>query len=184
MIKVLDLLKFWEDKYVINKDGSIYSIRSKKYLKPIPKRNLSTGNIEAYRVSLPMPTGSRKGFKVHRLVAYKYIPNPLNKPQIDHIDRDVSNNDVSNLRWVTNYENQQNRDGLTIRSKKVRCIETGEVFASIRKAAQSLDGNWRANEPNIRQVLNKKSSHGKKANFIRKKVRGYSFEYAERRANV
>lgn len=50
-----------------------------------------------------------KSYRVHRLVAETFIPNSENKPQIDHIDRDPSNNDVENLRWVTAQENSLNR---------------------------------------------------------------------------
>lgn len=42
---------------------------------------------------------------VHRLVAQAFIPNPENKPFIDHIDTDPYNNRVDNLRWVTQQEN-------------------------------------------------------------------------------
>lgn len=49
-----------------------------------------------------------KDYKVHRLVAECYIPNPENKPFIDHINRCPSQNAVSNLRWATNSENMRN----------------------------------------------------------------------------
>lgn len=45
---------------------------------------------------------------VHRLVATAFIPNPDNKPVVDHIDTDPSNNRVDNLRWVTVRENTMN----------------------------------------------------------------------------
>jgi hypothetical protein len=49
--------------------------------------------------------GKTKTFKVHRLVAIAFIDNPLDKPQINHIDCDKKNNHFSNLEWVTNSEN-------------------------------------------------------------------------------
>lgn len=49
-----------------------------------------------------------KSYVVHRLVAETFIPNIENKPYIDHIDTNLLNNNVNNLRWVTSLENQNN----------------------------------------------------------------------------
>lgn len=47
----------------------------------------------------------RKTFKVHRLFAKQFIPNPYNKPCINHIDGDKANNSTQNLEWCTYSEN-------------------------------------------------------------------------------
>ena len=76
-----------------------------KYCKgQIIKPHIS-GKARYYIVQL---SPSRKWFSIHRLVAKAFIPNIDNKPCIDHIDGDRFNNEVSNLRWVTPSENQNN----------------------------------------------------------------------------
>ena len=47
----------------------------------------------------------RKLMKVHRAVAMAFIPNPLNKTEVNHIDNDPTNNNLENLEWVTHKEN-------------------------------------------------------------------------------
>lgn len=49
---------------------------------------------------------TRKSFRVHRIVALAFIPNPLGKSQINHIDGNKRNNIVSNLEWCTHKENE------------------------------------------------------------------------------
>lgn len=53
--------------------------------------------------------GKRKWHKVHRLVANAFIPNPYDKPQINHIDGNKQNNSITNLEWVTDKENKDKR---------------------------------------------------------------------------
>ena len=89
-----------------------------------------------------------KGFKVHRLVAVAFIPNPENKPEVDHINRDKTDNSVNNLRWVSHKENMNN--SLTIaflfsvakagknhpRARAIRNIDTKEIFDTIEQASK------------------------------------------------
>ncbi len=46
---------------------------------------------------------------LHRIVAQLFIPNPDNKPEVDHINTDITDNRVDNLRWVSSSENTQNK---------------------------------------------------------------------------
>lgn len=77
-----------------------------KILKPRTSKSkgLDTGY---YRVCL-RKNGCYKNFCIHKLVAQAFIPNPKNKPHVDHIDTDIRNNCVSNLKWVTQKENVAN----------------------------------------------------------------------------
>lgn len=90
---------------------------------------------------------TEKSLTVHRLVAEAFIPNPDNKPQVDHIDTNPGNNIVDNLRWCTSLENQRNpitlqrisssitRLNRLVKSKKVSC--NGIVYSSLNQASRS-----------------------------------------------
>ena len=66
-----------------------------------------------YKVIQLFNNGKPKRYKIHRLVGEAFIENPENKPFIDHIDFDKSNNNVNNLRWVNRIESQQHRSKTT-----------------------------------------------------------------------
>lgn len=84
--------------------------------------------------------GKTTTFYIHRLVATVFVPNPNNLPEVDHINRNHLDNTVENLRWVTHKQNIENRQsGPTTRiGRRVRCIETGQVFDSIKEAEQTF----------------------------------------------
>ena len=90
----------YESKYYITNDGRVYS----EYLRDFLKTFYSRGGY--VRVKLNYGDRSKK-VMVHRLVAMAFIPNPDNKPHVDHINCNRSDNRVENLQWVTPKENVQ-----------------------------------------------------------------------------
>lgn len=87
--------------YLVYEDGRVFSKKRRKMVKSIIKKH-GYHQVGLYK------DGKPKYYLVHRLVALHYIPNSENKSFVDHIDRNKLNNHVSNLRWVTRSENNQN----------------------------------------------------------------------------
>lgn len=65
-------------------------------------------NQRGYQIVRLSKDGKKTTYFVHRLVAQTFIPNPEEKPQIDHIDTNPANNRIDNLRWATPKENHMN----------------------------------------------------------------------------
>jgi hypothetical protein len=101
--------------YIINPDGTVYSKNYKRCIKPFL-------NDKGYPRCELFNEGNPRKFFIHRLVAEHYIPNPNNYTQVDHINRIKTDNNVSNLRWVTRRQNQHNRvnnvEHINIESKR------------------------------------------------------------------
>ena len=132
-------------EYKVSNTGKVMTTKTGRILKPcIDQRGYE-------RVCLFKADRTRR-YKVHRLVAMAFIPNPNSKPQVNHIDGNKRNNNIDNLEWVTNDENFRHsmenglREGhhafCESRKKRViaTCIKDGSqrVFDSILSAGKAL----------------------------------------------
>lgn len=100
----------YEGLYQISSFGRIKSIE-RKYKKRKCDECIKSPSLAGkgyYRIALSK-YGIKKYFYIHKLVGNAFIPNPDNKPTIDHIDRNKLNNNVNNLRWATYNEQIKNR---------------------------------------------------------------------------
>ena len=98
----------YNNVYGITENGMVWSYKSNKFLKPKVNRG-------GYEEVILYINNKRKTVSIHRLVGIVYLYNLNNKPHINHIDGNKSNNDVSNLEWVTPSENMKHatKNGLS-----------------------------------------------------------------------
>ena len=126
-----------------------YEVSSKGNVRNMKGHFMSKKDCGGYHQVLLSKKGtSKKLFYVQRLVATMFIPNPENKPTVNHINEDKHDNRVENLEWATHKE--QSRHG-TLQErkaknqyKKVKCVETGKIYESIKQASVETgipDGN-------------------------------------------
>lgn len=94
-------VKDYEGLYEVSNRGEVRGLRFNKVLKP---RAHYRYNYKSVSVLLSHHNDPKEK-QISRLVAIAFIPNPLNKPHVNHLDNDATNNRLENLEWVTHQEN-------------------------------------------------------------------------------
>lgn len=166
-------IKGFENIYYVSNKGRIKNIISNKLM------SLFTVG-DYFKVSL-----KSKSYFVHKLVAIAFIPNPYNKPHVDHIDTNPLNNNVENLKWVTIKENNNNpitiaKQADRLRSynidRKIKIVKfkykdyiNTEIFDSVLDASKSINDA----STNISRVCKANS----KVLIPRYRCKGYCFMY-------
>lgn len=107
-----------DSAYYITENGEVWNDKLKRMM-------ATHDNGRGYlKVGLSID-GKRSRILVHRLVAEAFIPNPLNLPEIDHDDEDKTNNNVSNLKWITS---QGNKEKALAKTYYIEVVATGEII--------------------------------------------------------
>lgn len=132
--------------YYISDNGHVY-INRRGFLEEIS----GFINFGYHVVGITNNDGIRKNIRVHRLVAEAFIPNPLNKPQVNHLDGNKLNNHYTNLEWATASENAKHAFALGLSSNdkgfndsqsiQIVYIDNNaimHVFGSIKSASRKL----------------------------------------------
>lgn len=153
-------IRGYEGLYGITMTGRVWSYKTKRFLKP----GTTTGG---YQIVVLCKDSKCKTFRLHRLVAETYLPNPDNKPHVGHIDDNPKNNCWDNLYWTNalNNNNYGSHSKSCKGAKKVICVETGQIFRTISEA--EVEMNLKGNH--ISEVC-----HGK-----RKTTGGYTFKFVQ-----
>lgn len=113
----------YEGYYQINEEGQVKSlsrsIARKGKVHQLKERLMSISvKKEGYHFVRLSKDSHDIGFRINRLVAQAFIPNPMNLPEVNHKDGNKANNHVSNLEWVTRRENLLHAISTGLRRRK------------------------------------------------------------------
>ena len=150
------------DSYYISKDGRLLKLYKTGNIKFINPR------LDAYgymRVSITDNNGKRKDRKMHRLMAQTFIPNPENKPEVNHINGNKSDYRLENLEWCTRSENTKHWHKSILNdkgscSKKCDLYYFGEyvkTFDNVKQACEYAQKHYKASFTGLQKYLTSNS---------------------------
>lgn len=126
---MIDLTFLGFPNYSVTEDGKVWSKTSNRFLKDYSNKN---HHDKYFTVSLSNYDKKIKICRIHRLVAFAYLPKPVGKNHVNHIDGDIYNNHVSNLEWVTPEENNAHamnyvRNGQFLKDQSMNLTQNGKI---------------------------------------------------------
>ena len=129
------VLKVYGADVSVYDDGSVWIHRGSRN-----KRRFGNTSDKGYKTILIRDNGRERTVFVHRLVALAFVPNPDNKPQVNHKDGDKTNNRPENLEWVTLAENMRHRSQVlkTYPKRRIKCVNLGVIFESVSDASEKM----------------------------------------------
>ena len=169
-------IKDFEGIYQVSNKGRIKSLERTvtgklNSIRTLPEKFITpTDNGKGYMVVALYKDDKRHFKKMHRLVAEAFIPNPDNKPEVNHIDGNKKNNTVENLEWNTTKENCEHRQKTGLgntenarksRMKPIECydINTGKIISTYDCAASAARALGCKNDAISRVVRGDRSSY-------------------------
>jgi hypothetical protein len=161
--------------YSVSNFGNVKNNKTNKLM----KINVKGGYCH---ISLKNET-SKKSFKIHRLVASAFIPNPENKPEVNHEDKNKLNNNVENLTWMTRKENNQHKSiGLIYKSNKNKPIIRLNLIDEILDNYNSIEdaGQWAFENKLTKNSHNGRNAIGNCVNGLSNKAYGFKWKYTEK----
>ncbi len=160
--------------YSISNFGNVKNNKTNR----IMKLSIKSGY---YHVSLTNEN-CRKGCKVHRLVALAFIQNLENKTDVNHIDKNKLNNNVSNLNWMTRKENNQHKlNGLVYTSNKNKAIVRMNMDEDILQIYDSIEdaGIWAFENKLTKTSHNGRNAIGNCLNSLSNKAYMFKWKYLD-----
>lgn len=128
----------YEGLYQVSNLGNVKSLKNGRWGTGKERILMAGKHKLGYLFVILFKEGKMKNYKVHRLVAEAFIPNPQKLPEVNHKDEDKSNNRVENLEWCDRKYNCNYGTRTERTSKRVICEETGIVYPSLSEVYRQL----------------------------------------------